>query len=332
MKKDFDEEKAKIIVRVVPFVLIVLILFLTLLISTRKEKDKDADNQSLQESIMEYADSNKPETDRKQEENKEAAEEQTEAAEEAEEAAAAASPSPYQAIMQETKTDYSKITFDKEAQLKEMYAYWSDSNQEALDDLANLDRFKAMSYSLKDTEDFYYYGEKNAAGEPEGTGIAVYADNQYYYGGWKNGMRSGSGTWLHYHIHDTENQTDIYTFHQYTGSWVNDLPDGEGSEHYDFAAENLKANNRYYSNLIGSYQKGLVNGDFYITTIDTRDKLEEWNAVGEKGSWKYQSSNKDAKGNRTIMVDISNPDNYIWMKPGDNQNIGVPCLLSKYKN
>lgn len=330
MKKDFDEEKAKIIVRVVPFVLIVLILFLTLLISTRKEKDKDADNQSLQESIMEYADSNKPETDRKQEENKEAAEEQTEAAEEAEEAAAAASP--YQAIMQETKTDYSKITFDKEAQLKEMYAYWSDSNQEALDDLANLDRFKAMSYSLKDTEDFYYYGEKNAAGEPEGTGIAVYADNQYYYGGWKNGMRSGSGTWLHYHIHDTENQTDIYTFHQYTGSWVNDLPDGEGSEHYDFAAENLKANNRYYSNLIGSYQKGLVNGDFYITTIDTRDKLEEWNAVGEKGSWKYQSSNKDAKGNRTIMVDISNPDNYIWMKPGDNQNIGVPCLLSKYKN
>jgi hypothetical protein len=330
MKKDFDEEKAKIIVRVVPFVLIVLILFLTLLISTRKEKDKDADNQSLQESIMEYADSNKPETDRKQEENKEAAEEQTEAAEEAEEAAAAASP--YQAIMQETKTDYSKITFDKEAQLKEMYAYWSDSNQEALDDLANLDRFKAMSYSLKDTEDFYYYGEKNAAGEPEGTGIAVYADNQYYYGGWKNGMRSGSGTWLHYHIHDTENQTDIYTFHQYTGSWVNDLPDGEGSEHYDFAAENLKANNRYYSNLIGSYQKGLVNGDFYITTIDTRDKLEEWNAVGEKGSWKYQNSNKDAKGNRTIMVDISNPDNYIWMKPGDNQNIGVPCLLSKYKN
>ena len=39
-------------------------------------------------------------------------------------------------------------------------------NQKALDDLANLDRFKAMSWALKNSKDYYYYGDKNTAGLP----------------------------------------------------------------------------------------------------------------------------------------------------------------------
>ena len=56
--------------------------------------------------------------------------------------------------------------------LKEMMAYWADNNQKALDDLANLERFMAMSWSLKGTDDCYYYGQKDANGLPNGTGIA----------------------------------------------------------------------------------------------------------------------------------------------------------------
>ncbi|MGN0377769.1 MAG: hypothetical protein ACI4ED_09045, partial [Suilimivivens sp.] len=77
---------------------------------------------------------------------------------------------------------------------------------------------------------------------------------------------------------------------------------------------------------------GLVNGEFYITTIDINNNMQEWEATGDHGSWVYQSANADKKGNRTIFVDINNPDNYFWMQPSQNKNIGVPCLISENKN
>lgn len=340
MKKEFDEEKARLLVKIVPFVLILAILLVTLAVSLVKNRRLAQDNQRLQESIMEYADSNMP--DSVQASSESATDKETEedsgdqdtslasasASPAVEEADEEASPTPYQEIMQKGSVDYDKIAFDKEEQLKEMMAYWEDSNQEALDDLAALDRFRAMSWKLKGTTDFYYYGETGVNGQPDGTGIAVYADNQYYYGTWKNGVRSGTGTWIHYHVHETGDTTDIYTYHQYTGSWKNDLPDGEGSEHYDLNQELLEENTRYTTNLIGSYSEGLVNGDFYITTVYSNDKMQEWEATGDHGSWVYQNANKDAKGNRTVFVEINDPENYVWMKPSENKNIGVPCLIS----
>lgn len=339
MKKEFDEEKAKIIVTIIPFVIIIIILFITLIVSLVKNNRLKDDNQDLQESIMEYADSNMPDSTQsgsssviteKATPSPTGTEESSPSQENSE--AAVATPTPYQEIMQKKNADYDKIAFNKDEQLKEMMTYWADNNQQALDDLAGLDRFRAMSWKLRGTTDFYYYGETGANGQPNGTGIAVYADNQYYYGTWENGVRSGTGTWIHYHIHETEDATDLYTYHQYTGSWKNDLPDGEGSEHYDFNMELLKENTRYTSNLIGSYSAGLVNGEFYITTIYSDNRMQEWEATGDHGSWVYQNKNKDAKGNRTVYVEIQDPDNYVWMLPKNNKDIGVPCLISKNKN
>ena len=213
-----------------------------------------------------------------------------------------------------------------------MMTYWADNNQKALDDLANLDRFIAMSWKLRGTKECYYYGDKDGSGQPNGTGIAVYADNQYYYGDWKNGVRSGTGTWIHYHIHLEENKTDLYTYHQYTGSWAGDLPDGEGSEHYDYDISLFEKNARYNNNLIGSYSKGLINGDFYLTNIDDEEDLNEWNAKADHGSWVYLNASRDKNGRGPVQVDTKNPDNYIWLHPKDNVNIGVPCLISKNKN
>ena len=66
MKKPFEEDeeeesvgliKARILVTVIPFVLIIIILVVTLALNgKRKESDKAA---SLQQSIMDYADENK---------------------------------------------------------------------------------------------------------------------------------------------------------------------------------------------------------------------------------------------------------------------------------
>ncbi len=349
MKKLFEEdenqdsglEKAQILVKVIPFVLIIVILGITLVVNGIRKKD-DGGAAKLQDNIKEYADENhSAETSSQSLLAKATPESKAESGERKEpEQTAAPSPSPapvptptpYKEVMEAGKTDYSKVAFDKEEQLKEMMSYWADNNQKALDDLANLDRFIAMSWKLKGTEDFYYYGGRNGDGLPEGKGIAVYADNQYYYGDWKGGVRSGTGTWIHYHIHFDDNKTDLYTYHQYTGGWSEDLPAGEGSEHYDYNVSLFKERVGYDTNRIGSYAKGLVNGEFYITSLYSDESIKEWNAKGEKGSWIYLTELKDQKGNRPVYVEIQNPENYTWMHPAQNVNVGVPCLISKHKN
>ena len=345
MKKMFDEDdeefqdfdKAKIIVSVIPVILIVLILAIMLLINNRNKEDKKADD--VQQSIMDYADENTEKVNDRVQADSDAVKDSLQEIQTEELPTPSAtpevtpSPTPYKEIMEQAKVDLSKIKFDKDAQLKEMMAYWADSNQKALDDLVNLDRFKAMSWKLKGTDDCYYYGDLNASGQADGTGIAVYADNQYYYGEWKNGVRNGNGTWVHYHFHNGEKTNDVYTYHQYTGSWVNDLPEGEGSEHYDFNSDNLKDDVRYSSNRIGSYHAGLVHGEFYITTIEKgKEDMMEWEAEAQRGSWTYSVETKDKKGNRPVFKDYNDPNNYVWMLPKDNVNIGVPCLISKNKN
>ena len=352
MKKLFEEnetenaggELAKILVKVVPFALIIFILAVTLIVNQTKKHDENQ-TEDLQQNIMDYADENRINQTISQavtasptgsgqdsQENTEKAGQEKESEDASIPPMELPSPTPYKEIMEAGKIDYSKVKFNKDTQLAEMMSYWEQNNQKALDDLANLDHYIAMSWQLKGSKEFYYYGGVNGNGQPEGKGIAVYADNQYYYGDWKDGVRSVNGTWIHYHMHATENTQDLYTYHQYTGGWLNDLPEGEGSEHYDYNKSLLLNGVGYDANLIGSYEKGLIHGDFYITNLYADESTKEWNAKAESGSWIYLNENKDKKGNRTVHVEISDPDNYIWMHPRDNVNIGVPCLISKNKN
>ncbi len=341
MKKLYDDDedgfrdidKAKILVTVIPFVLIIIILAIMLLVNSCSKDKGEQDNEQLQESIMDYADDKLDKEDAQvavatplnelDEDEKEAAPTPTPTPE--------ATPTPYKEVMESVK-DYSKIAYEIEPQLKEMMSYWADNHQKALDDLANLDHYKAMSWSLKGTENFYYYGDVNGSGQPHGMGIAVYADNQYYYGSWENGLRSGNGTWIHYHIHEKPSKTDLYTYHQYTGNWKNDLPGGEGSEHYDYNTELLKENIGYNTNLIGSYTDGLVDGEFYLTNIYSDGNSKEWYADASKGSWIAKSNKPDSAGRYPVYVEDRDDDNFIWMHPKDNKNIGVPCLIAPNKN
>lgn len=337
MKRDFDYEdeinqeemsrahweRARILVKIIPFVLIIAVLAITLLVDQAGGHQDDSGEAPVEEAMSvesdtvpsrEQSENEIPKTPVPEQEPVQTAEPEN------------PTPTPYQEIMEEV--DYSKVKFSTQEQLAEMMFYWESNNQQALDDLANLDHFKAMSWHLSGTEEFYYYGDTNAGGQPHGKGIAVYADNQYYYGDWKDGKRNGGGTWIHYHMHLKPSNTDIYTYHQYAGLWKNDLPDGEGSEHYDMNSEALIENQYYNTNLIGSYSEGLIDGEFYITTIEKNNNIKEWDAQADHGAWIYQNNSKDRKGNRTVQVEIQNPDNYIWMNPKDNHDIGIPCLIT----
>lgn len=61
---------------------------------------------------------------------------------------------------------------------------------EAVEDLSGLATLGAMSASLKNSAYFYYYGDRIEKGRRD-QGIAVCREDQYYYGEWKDGFRSG---------------------------------------------------------------------------------------------------------------------------------------------
>ena len=316
------EDKIQILIKIVPILLIIVILLITFVVNKNKnQKPDEAEQDTVSTDIIVPSPSASVVPDTEDSPSPDVAAPEAEASPESV-PEAAATPDPAEETL-----DFSKVKFDTQAQLKEMMSYWEQGNQKALDDLANLDRFRAMSYQLKGTNKFYYAGETNADGKPNGTGIAVYADNRYYYGAWKNGVREGEGRWMHYHIQASANLKDVYLFHQYSGSFKNDLPDGSGSEHYDFVTERLQKDTRYYSNFIGTYKQGLLDGSFYITTIDQNNNFEEWNATAKMGSFVYLSKEKDKQGCRPALVDTEDEQNFIWLSDKENQNWGVKCYI-----
>lgn len=317
------EDKIQILIKIVPILLIILILLITLLVNHVKEKNAAEEKEDAVSTEILLP---SPTAEKADPSGEEPEETQTPSPSEKETASPESSPSP---SPEEDVFDYSKVKFDTQSQLQEMMEYWKGGNQAALDDLANLERFRAMSYQLKGTTDFYYAGDVNARGEPHGTGIAVYADNQYYYGEWKNGLRDGEGKWMHYHIHASSTYPDVILYHQYSGSFKDDLPDGEGAEHYDLDTAFFEGNDRYYTNLIGSYSKGLYHGEFYLITSGNHDDYEEWEGTAENGSFVYCSDQKDGNGRRPVVTDVADENNYIWMSDKENRNLGVKCYISK---
>ena len=224
------------------------------------------------------------------------------------------------------KNVYKGITYDIAVQLQEMYTYWTDGNMEAVRDLAHLDRYEAMSLSLSGTNDFYYYGERNSEGLPEGKGLAVYANDQYYYGNWSDGARSGDGTWISFY---PSYSSYVVTEHLYSGQWAMDLPEGKGQEHYDYDPEYMNTDDIYLQNAIGNFTGGKYNGDMYIILVDKDGNTTEWIGTCSIGDWKQVDyAAVDNKGKIPVLSERENAENHIYMTKDGALNNGVRSLLS----
>ena len=222
------------------------------------------------------------------------------------------------------KSKYAELKYDTQKQLAEMMTYWSQNNMDAVYDLVSLDRYEAMSASLSESN-YLYYGDKDASGTPDGTGIAVYAQDQYYYGSWSKGIRSGQGEWYQFYPKNSDN---VVALHMYSGAWANDLPNGSGQEHYDFNLNRMDGVSFYPQNVIGDFADGYYNGKMYVITQDQSGKTTEWYGTCEKGVW-TALGNSDPQKKIPVLYQSDQKEHYIWMSEAANRNYRVENLIAE---
>ena len=321
-------------------VLLICIIILLLFLPDRRQAAQTNGNEDLQQSITQYAQEQKqndyvaglsgetvtidpvdePET--KEETVQTDIEEETEP-----------EPDPISADSDKTAivvdVEYENdIAYSKEFILNEALPYFADNNQDAIWDLAHLKRYVKLSEQLKNTDQYYYKGDVNSDGRPDGQGLAIYENNSYYYGDWVNGVRSGTGTWYRFYIGKTNktNAMGKYIAHSYAGLWENDLPNGQGAEHYDVDISKLKAHERILQNVVGNFSDGLYDGELYMNTVDYTGNVEEWSGVTQKGVftlWRDMS----AIGECAVWRKNDDHSLYIDIDKSENKNQGLKELL-----
>lgn len=223
-----------------------------------------------------------------------------------------------------TAAETMNVRKSNQEMLDEMQAYWSRNEMDAVDDLMELSWYRKMSDSLEGKNTFYYYGSRNAQGMPQGTGIAVYAGDEYYYGEWQDGKRTGYGTWIKKYLYEEKDTASdrAYLIHMYQGEWKNDKPNGEGQEHFDLDMSQAAEEKRYIQNIIGTFTDGYYNGEMYLTTLTPDNNQEEWNGVAVDGIWTPYGA---AGNQKDIPVFVSTEDeqDFIWMAVNENKGLGV---------
>ena len=319
----------KILLAVIAVLLIIILILLTI-VTSRRNRGMEADS-DLQQSITDYADQQleadeqtlteqepsapveEPETQEEEPEEEDGDKEEEEPAE----------PAP----ADEDKTavvidieDENDEAYTKEFILKEAYPYFADNNQDAIWDLAHLKRYVKLSKGLEETGEYYYQGDVDGDGKPHGTGLAIYEKNSYYFGQWNHGERSGTGTWYRYYIsqRNKENAMGVYMSHSYAGEWKDNLPNGQGAEHYDVDISKLEPTRKIMiQNVVGNFTDGLYDGEMYANTTDYIGNVQEWDgiakngvftlwrdmsAIGECSVWRYRED-------RNVCLDIDKSEN-----------------------
>lgn len=220
-----------------------------------------------------------------------------------------------------------------DGQLKELYEYWESYKLNAVGDLIRLERFQKMSEELTGSNKFYYYGSVDRLGRPSGTGVAVYEDNTYYYGEWKEGLRHGKGMWLEVAVYTEENQKKNLGVveHSYNGQWSKDLPNGDGQEHFTYDYEVLEESSlqdgKVIANVLGNFKDGYYHGEMYIMTTDEEGNTFDWKGNCSNGIWTVIM-----EGNTTNAVwesyetDENQEISYHFIYPEHNKEWGIAGL------
>ena len=328
----------RVLLGIIAVLLIFILVLLTIVVSSRKNRQEDTDS-DLQQTITDYAkEQQEMEEQVLSEEEKKPAVEQTVPEETEEEEEEESEPEeeeePVSADNEKTAIvvdveDENDEAYTKEFILKEAYPYFADNKQDAIWDLAHLKRYVKLSKGLEGTGDYYYQGDVDGEGKPHGKGLAIYEKNSYYFGDWSHGVRSGKGTWFRFYINqkNKNNAMGVYMSHIYSGDWADNLPNGEGAEHYDVDISKLTSTKgRMLQNVVGPFKNGLYNGDMYANTVDYIGTVQEWDGIAQEGVftlWRDMSAIGECsvwrnKDDHSLCLDIDK---------SENKNQGIRELL-----
>lgn len=328
----------RVLLGIIAVLLIFILVLLTIVVSSRKNRQEETDS-DLQQTITDYAkEQQEMEEQVLSEEEKKPAVEQTVPEETEEEEEEESEPEeeeePVSADNEKTAIvvdveDENDEAYTKEFILKEAYPYFADNKQDAIWDLAHLKRYVKLSKGLEGTGDYYYQGDVDGEGKPHGKGLAIYEKNSYYFGDWSHGVRSGKGTWFRFYINqkNKNNAMGVYMSHIYSGDWADNLPNGEGAEHYDVDISKLTSTKgRMLQNVVGPFKNGLYNGDMYANTVDYIGTVQELDGIAQEGVftlWRDMSAIGECsvwrnKDDHSLCLDIDK---------SENKNQGIRELL-----
>lgn len=304
-------------------VLLICIIVLLVLMPNRSQGTQASINSDLQQSITDYAEEQK-QNDRVSGLTGETVSIQL-VDEKEKEGTAADSDKTAVVVDVEEETD---VSYSKEFILNEAFPYFADNKQDAIWDLAHLKRYVKLSSELKNTNQYYYKGDVNSDGKPNGKGLAIYEDNTYYYGDWVGGVRSGQGTWFRFYINEKSerNAKGIYTAHSYAGEWADDLPNGQGAEHFDVDTSKIDGSERVIQNVVGSFTAGLYDGEMFANTVNRIGTVEEWDGVTSEGVfslWRDMS----AIGECSVWRNKDDHNLCLDIDKSENKNQGIRELL-----
>lgn len=325
-------------------VLLICILVLLVFMPSRRASRQTEANVDLQQNITDYAQEQKDKENEADKEktseavvvtpsDKETTQEEKEEADKEEEEETTPEEEPEAADGDKTAVvvdieDESDEAYTKEFILNEALPYFADNDQDAIWDLAHLKRYVKLSKELENTGKFYYQGDVDADGRPNGKGLAIYEKNSYYYGDWSHGVRSGSGNWFRFYIgqRNKTNAMGKYMAHSYSGTWADDLPNGEGAEHFEVDVSKLEGHTRILQNVVGNFSGGLYDGEMYANTVDYVGNLEEWNGIADKGVftlWRDMS----AIGECSVWQNRDDSSLCMDIDKSENKNQGIRELL-----
>lgn len=331
-----DSEKKNPLVAILLAVIVVLLICIFFLLLLLPSGKNDSVNETLQQSIADYA-SEQKQNDKIDKDEGDVSPAQGAVvvefadingqAEDEEETEAVGSDALNSSVIVVDIEDENDDSYTKEFILNEMMPYFADNNLEAVWDLAHLKRYIKLSAGLKGTNTYYYLGDVDSQGQPDGLGLAIYEENTYYYGSWSHGMRSGGGRWYRFYI-DTNDKSvrKEYQAHSYAGQWSNDLPNGEGAEHYDVDISKIETREKILQNVIGNFTDGLYDGEMYANTVDYRGIVDEWYGTAKKGVfelWKDMSS----IGECSVWQNRDDEDLYLDIDKKENKKQGLRELL-----
>lgn len=324
----------RILLGVIAVLLICILILLTVVVSSRQNRQEKADS-DLQQSITDYAKEQQEleeqvltEPEEKPEADEPAPEKKDEEQEEPSEEEPVSADDEKTAIVVDIE-DENDEAYTKEFILKEAYPYFADNKQDAIWDLAHLKRYVKLSKGLEGTGDYYYQGDVDSEGKPHGTGLAIYEKNSYYFGEWSHGVRNGKGTWFRFYINQKNktNANGIYMSHSYSGDWADNLPNGEGAEHYDVDISKLApTQGRILQNVVGPFKDGLYNGDMFAYTVDYTGNVQEWDGIAKEGVftlWRDMS----AIGECAVWRYMDDHSICLDIDKSENKNQGIRELL-----